>query len=127
MSDRSPGRRQAGVTLTGFLLLAAVAALAGKLLLSLLPVYLDHFKVVAALESLQAQPDWPSRSREEVLATLQKRWEVDSVTYVTAPDVTISSEGRLTRVRIAYDVARPFIRNIELLVHFDDAIEAEPR
>jgi len=105
----------------------AVAIVLGTLALRLLPAYLNHYKIKASLEALQSQPEWASRSREDIIGSLQKHWEVDSVDDVTARDISITREGHNTRVRVAYDVTRPFLRNIDLVIHFDEAIEAAER
>lgn len=118
---------QRGMTLLSFLVTVAIAIVLGTLVMGLLPAYVNHYKVKASLEALQSQPEWASRSREEIISSLQKHWEVDSVDDVTPRDIAITREGRSTKVRVAYDVTRPFFRNIELVIHFDEAIEAAER
>lgn len=118
---------QRGVTLLSFLVTMAVAIVLGTLTLRLLPAYLNHYKIKSSLEALQSQPDWASGSREDIIGSLQKHWDVDSVDDVTARDIAITREGRSTRVRVAYDVTRPLFRNIDLVIHFDEAIEAAER
>jgi len=118
---------QRGVTLLSFLVTMAVAIVLGTLALRLLPAYLNHYKIKSSLEALQSQPDWASGSREDIIGSLQKHWDVDSVDDVTARDIAITREGRSTRVRVAYDVTRPLFRNIDLVIHFDEAIEAAER
>ena len=118
---------QRGVTLLSFLVTMAVAIVLGTLTLRLLPAYLNHYKIKSSLEALQSQPDWASGSREDIIGSLQKHWDVDSVDDVTTRDIAITREGRSTRVRVAYDVTRPLFRNIDLVIHFDEAIEAAER
>ena len=118
---------QRGMTLLSFLVTIAVAIVLGTLALRLLPAYLNNYKIKSSLEALQSQPEWASRSREDIIGSLQKHWDVDSVDDVTARDIAITREGRNTRVRVAYDVTRPFFRNIDLVIHFDEAIEAAER
>lgn len=115
------------MTLLSFLAVIAVGGFMGTLVLRLAPVYINHFKVVAALNALHNQPEWASSSREQLVASLQKRWDIDSVDEVTAKDVTVSREGQTVKVQVAYAVTRPLVRNIDLVVHFDEAIEAVPR
>ena len=118
---------QRGMTLLSFLVSMAIAIVLGTLALRLLPAYLNHFKIKSSLEALLSQPEWASGSREDIIGSLQKHWEVDSVDDVTARDISITREGRNTRVRVAYDVTRPYFRNIDLVIHFDEAIEAAER
>jgi hypothetical protein len=118
--------KQNGMTMFNFLIVIAVSGFLATLTLRLLPVYLNHFKVKAALESLPAQPGLAAMSREDIMIALQKRWDIDAVADVTREQVVISREGGRTRVRIAYDVIRPVMGNVEALVHFDDSVEAGP-
>ena len=133
VSNKAMGMRpisrssQRGLTLLSFLVTMAVAIVLGTLALRLLPAYLNNYKIKSSLEALQSQPEWASRSREDIIGSLQKHWDVDSVDDVTARDIAITREGRNTRVRVAYDVTRPFFRNIDLVIHFDEAIEAAER
>ena len=133
VSNKAMGMRpisrssQRGMTLLSFLVTMAVAIVLGTLALRLLPAYLNNYKIKSSLEALQSQPEWASRSREDIIGSLQKHWDVDSVDDVTARDIAITREGRNTRVRVAFDVTRPFFRNIDLVIHFDESIEAAER
>lgn len=118
---------QHGMTLLSFMLTAAIVIVLGTLVLRLLPVYVNHYKVKSSLDALQSQPEWASRSREDIISTLQKHWEVDTVNDVSPRDIAISREGHKTTVRVAYDVTRPFFRNLDLVIHFNEAIEAAER
>ena len=127
MNRRIAFGRQRGMTFLSFLVTVAVAGLIGKLALALAPVYLNHYKVIASLESIKANADWSARSREDLLNSLQKRWEVDSVDEVTTRNVGLTRDAQGTQLRITYDVPRPLFRNIDLVVHFDESIEAPSR
>lgn len=121
------GSGQRGMTLMSFLFAIAMAGVVGTLALRLIPVYLNHFKVVSSLDALKSQPDWETSSREQILEMLQKRWDIDSVDGLTPRNVVVSKTGRNTQVRVAYDVTKPFFHNIDLIIHFDEVIEAESR
>lgn len=127
MNCRIPVGNQRGMTFLSFLVTVAVAGLIGKLALTLAPVYLNHYKVIASLESVKANADWSGRSREDLLNSLQKRWEVDSVDEVTTRNVGLTRDAHGTQLRINYDVTRPLFRNIDVVVHFDEFIEAPSR
>lgn len=120
-----PGQR--GMTLLSLLFAIAMFGVVGTLALRLIPVYLNHFKVMASLEALQNQPGWASSSREQILGMLQKRWDIDSVDGLTPRDVLVAKQGHNLQVRVTYDVTKPFFHNIDLVIHFDEVIEAETR
>lgn len=95
----------------------------GRLAFQLAPLYFNNMRLVASLEGLKAQPEWYTWSREDILDALRKRWAIDPVDHVTAQEVRVECDVGKTRVRVTYDVVQPFFRNVELLVHFDEAIE----
>ncbi|AAU92528.1 hypothetical protein MCA1464 [Methylococcus capsulatus str. Bath] len=120
-------RHQRGLTFIGFVLLMAVAGFFLLLLFRLGPVYLNHYKVNSSLKSLKSDPQLLEKTREDILKTLEKRWDINMVDSVTTKDVRISrSEGTL-RVQVVYDVVRPIVGNVAALIHFDDQIEVEHR
>ncbi|CAI8776386.1 DUF4845 domain-containing protein [Methylocaldum szegediense] len=114
---------QNGLTLIGFLWVAFLIGFFSLLVLKIGPIYLEHYKVVSSLESLKKENDIASKSREEILSLLQKRWEINMVERVTAKDVKIIKNGSYLKVEIAYDVAQHLFGNVDALLHFDDLIE----
>jgi len=114
---------QRGMSFLYFLVMLAVWGGVGRLAVQLAPLYFNNMRLTASLESLKAQPEWYTGSREDILDALRKRWEIDPVDHVTAREVRIERDPGKTRVRVTYDVVQPFFRNVELLVHFDEAIE----
>lgn len=114
---------QRGMTFIGFVLLMILIGFVAMLALKLTPIYLDHYKVVASLESLASDKDLASRSRNEIIASLGKRWEIDMIDSVTKDDVVITKDINHLKIQIVYDVTKPIMGNVDVLIHFDDAIE----
>ncbi|MGZ8216046.1 DUF4845 domain-containing protein [Methylomagnum sp.] len=116
---------QRGITFIGFVLLMVGVGFVALVALKLAPVYLDHYKVVSVLKSLENDKDLASRSRDEILRTFEKRWDIDMIDSVTRDDVTIIKDIHHIKVQIAYDVTKPILGNVDALIHFDDAIEVD--
>lgn len=121
----SPSRQQ-GLTFMGFVMLMTVLGFFLLLLFKIGPIYLDHYKVVSALHGLKSDPDLASRTPQEILATLDKRFDIDMIKSVsTKENVYITKDiGQIT-VQIAYDVTEHILANIDVIVHFDNSIEAK--
>jgi hypothetical protein len=118
-----PPSRQRGMTFLGFVMLMCLIGFFSMLIIKIGPIYLDHYKVVASLEGLKADPDLPSRSKQDILSSLAKRWDIDMVSSVTKDDVYVAKEMGKVTVQVAYDVTKPIMGNIDVLVHFNDSIE----
>lgn len=116
--------RQRGMTFLSFLLVVGLIGFFTTLVLKIGPVYLEHFKVKSSLSALKADRDLPSRNREEILRSLEKRWDIDMVDSVSKDDITITKDINQVSVRVAYDVVKPLFGNVDVVVHFDDIIEA---
>ncbi len=118
--------RQSGMTMIGFLLMFMLIGFFALLVLKIGPIYLEHFKIKSSLESLKNDPDFATRTKEEILTTLQKRWDINSVDRVTAAkDVKVSRQGGKLTVQVAYEAVEHIMGNVDVLVTFDDSIEAE--
>lgn len=116
--------RQSGMTMIGFLLMFMLIGFFTLLTIKLVPIYLEHYKIVSSLEALKSDPDLVSKPKEEILKTLEKRWDINMVNRVTVQDVKITKQGGRLTVQIAYEAVEHIMGNVDVLVTFDDSIEA---
>ncbi|MHB1950681.1 MAG: DUF4845 domain-containing protein [Acidiferrobacteraceae bacterium] len=118
-------RRQAGITLFGMVLVVLVIAFLTLLVLKLLPAYLNNFKVNSDLKNLMQQPDAPRLSRSEIVDGLERRFEIDEVSYVhLSKDLTVVRIPGGKRVSIKYSVRVPLAYNVSAIIDFNDQREA---
>jgi hypothetical protein len=115
--------RQRGMTLISFLLLFAMIGSFILVGLKLTPIYLEHFKIKTTLENLKSEPELAEKSPKEIIATLQKRWDINSINRITAADsVTIEASGGSLTVQAEYEVEEPIVANVSALVRFKDSV-----
>lgn len=115
--------RESGLTLISLVIALAVFAFLGLLLLKIGPIYLEHYKVVSSLESLRNEPNLASKSKTSVRQLLMKRLDINMVTDVKKEHIDVKKiDGTLT-VEIDYEVIKPIIGNVDVLVYFDDKVE----
>lgn len=125
---RNEPSRQKGMTLIGFMMMFVLIGFFALLILKIVPIYLEHFKVLTALQSVKKEGDLSTKSKEEILGMLEKRFDINSIDRVSTKDVTVVREGGQTRrVQIAYEVVEPIMGNVSVLIEFDDSIEAGGR
>lgn len=108
--------RQAGMTMWSAAFVIAVAVFFLFLLFKLLPPYLEDLKVRTALEGLARESS--GMSPPELVARLEKRFDIDNVTNVRAQELQIQSRGRSKVMRIDYEVVVPLAFNISALLEF---------
>lgn len=114
-------RRQHGITLIGFAIVLIVVGFFAYAAMKLIPVYSEYFGVVKSVKSLQGEAGIETMSIDQIRRKLDTIFDVQ---YVDETDVPLSSVTLITAngqrsLNVAYSVDKPFIYNIDLLVHFN--------
>lgn len=126
-SANRPHGRQDGLTLIGFLFLLALLGFVTLSVVRISPIYFDHYLIQTTFESLKKDPDLQSKTRDEILSLLQKRWDINNIENVTTKDVKITREEGSIKLHLKYDVTRNVFGNLDVLVHFDDLFLIESK
>jgi hypothetical protein len=118
-------RKQRGITLIGFAIVLVIVGFFAYAAMKLVPVYSEYFSVVKSMKSLQSDADVENMGIEEIRRKLEPIFDVQ---YVDENDVPLSSVTLITAngqhsLNVAYSVQKPFIYNIDLLVHFNYTVD----
>jgi hypothetical protein len=119
---RSKPRRQAGMTTIGFLILAVFIGLFAFAFIRLTPVYLNYMKVAGVLEGVHKEFDGQNASRTALRTSISRRFDVESVSEITAKDIKVTTDANGYLVEAVYDHTAPFIGNVSFTVHFDKKV-----
>jgi len=114
--------RQGGITSVGFLILAVFIGLFGFAAMRLSPVYLNYIKVAGVLDGVFKEFDSQSPSRAAIQKSIRRRFDVESVSVITARDIKVTSESGGFRIEAVYDHVAPFLGNVSFSVHFDKKV-----
>lgn len=96
------------------LILAGGAILAA---LRLVPVYLEYNTVKKELETVMSEAP-PNASARALWRDLSKRLNINNVNGIEESDLVVEFVDGGHQVILEYDVIRPFLANIDFLVHF---------
>jgi hypothetical protein len=118
-------RKQHGITLIGFAIVLVIVGFFAYAAMKLVPVYSEYFSVVKSMKSLQSDAGIQNMGIEEIRRKLEPIFDVQ---YVDENDVPLSSVTLITAngqrsLNVAYSVQKPFIYNIDLLVHFNYTVD----
>ncbi len=116
-------QKQKGLTLISIVFILVILGSVVLLVLKIAPIYMDHHNVSNALEAVKEMPEVTTMSRQEIQSTLAKRFNLNYVEDVTLDDVEIIKRPGYVKVRIAYEVVKPIVGNLSVLVDFDDSFE----
>jgi len=116
-------KRQSGMTLIGLLTVLFLIGFFALLTLKILPIYLEHFKVVSSLESLQQTPDLADEPRRKIVDLLNRRLDINMVENVHPEDIEVHKEDGIVTVSVVYSVEKPLFGNLSVIADFDDQIK----
>jgi hypothetical protein len=115
-------QNQAGLTLLGFLLVLVVVLFFVYVGMRIAPLYLEYNALVSAMENLEETPG----AAELSPISIKKR--IENSLWVSYSTENIRREHmRITRsngvkVRVAYEVRRPMIGNVDVILSFDHSV-----
>ncbi len=116
-------QRQRGMTFWGLLFVLGVIAFSVFLTFKLFPVYLQDFKVKAAMDGLARNPDISRMTKAEMVESLRRRFEIDDVEEVDPSTLVVELRGRQKAIHLRYERVVPLMFNISALLEFDHTRE----
>ena len=117
-------RHSRGITLLGFLIMLCVAGFFAYVVMKLVPVYVEYFGVVKAMEQVKDEPGASQKSIEEIRRELNVKFDLQYVDEKDIPPQAIQLKREATgpTLRIAYEKRVPFMYNIDLVAVFDKSV-----
>jgi hypothetical protein len=115
--------RQAGMTSLGILIMVTFIGLFAFAGIRLTPVYLNYMKVAGVLSGVEDEFDGQNPSRGAIRTSIDRRFEIESVSEVASKQVSITQNGTGFEVVVAYDHTTPFISNIYFTVRFNKSVQ----
>ena len=116
-------KHQKGLTFISLVFVLGLIASFVLLGLKIVPIYLDHSKVVSALADIEKTPGIEELSPAEIRNSLSKRFNINYVNDVTQDDITVTKYGDYLKVAIEYEAVRKIAGNLSVLVEFNNFIE----
>jgi hypothetical protein len=115
--------RQRGITFIGWIVLLIPVAIVAYAAIRVVPVYLNYLKVSRALDQVASEHKGDEQvSMQAVRNSLEKRFDIDSVSYPTVQQVSIVREGKSVAVEARYEDVAPLFANISVLLRFDKRV-----
>lgn len=122
MTIKSNCRKQRGLTLISFGIVLVVVLFAAYTGMKVIPMYLEYNALVNALRTLQDDPAAadmdPYQLKERIINSLWVSYASDNIRN---EHIRISRAGGV-KIRVAYEVRKTWIGNIDLLAHFDKTV-----
>jgi hypothetical protein len=121
-SSSSPHRRQAGVTLIGFLLLAGLFGVVGLAVIKLVPMYMRNLTLTTVLTDISNELSGKAATPGAIRVALGKRFDIEGI-ELPPENVKITQIRDGYQVRIEYEARAHYVSDIWLLVTFDKQVD----
>jgi hypothetical protein len=119
LETRRSSRRQAGMTTMGLIILVLFVGIFAFAGIRLTPVYLNYMKVLGVVNGVVEEFDGAGASRAQIRSSISRRFDIESVSEISARDVKVTAKDGGFEVVAAYSHKAPFISNVYFLVEFD--------
>ncbi|MFC5489810.1 DUF4845 domain-containing protein [Dokdonella soli] len=117
-------RKVKGITLIGFVIVLCVLGFFAYLAMRLIPMYVEYFGVVKAMEQVRQEGGAGQKSLDEIRRDLSFKFSTQYVDDASVPPsaIQLKREGGASTLRIAYEKRVPFMYNLDLVGKFDKSI-----
>ena len=119
---RNTVSREKGMTTLGLLILVIFIGMFAFATIRLTPVYLNYMKVAGVLDGVYQEFDGQNPARAAVRTSINRRFDVESVSVITSRDVKVTSDSGGLLVQTQYDHTTPFLGNVHFTVRFDKQV-----
>lgn len=110
--------KQRGISFLGMLFVGILIVVVAITAIRIVPVYTEFMTVKKILRAMQ-QDSLDSMTPGQIKTAFDKRASIDYISVVNSSDITISrSESGATVVSIEYQVVKPLVGNMSILMDF---------
>jgi len=110
-------RNERGLTMIGFIFVAAIVVIVALVGFRVLPAYVEYFQVQKALQG--SLDDSESGSLADVRRNFDRRVGATYVDSVRPTDVTVSRKGNQIVATVVWQRILPMVGNASILLDFD--------
>lgn len=111
-------KKQAGVTLTGMVLVSIVVVLTLLLAFKIVPVYVEYYTIEKQMKAMAMDPKLRGATRNQITNAWAARAAVDNLTSIDPNYVEVTKDGDSLVVSGEYSVKVPLFRNIAACFDF---------
>jgi len=117
--------RQTGMTAIGWLIVLALIGFFVLITLKMVPAYLEYYKIVSTLESLEEESDL--KTPAAIRRLVERRFEISYVDRITARDVQIQPAGPYYKVTAQYNASEHLFGNVYVVMKFYKQVRVAAR
>ena len=111
-------RKQAGVSLSGFLVVLVGLGLVALIGFKAGPPYMEAATIQKIFKTLAANPELKGLTPRDIANAYDRARSIDNVTTLTGADIEVTKDGANLVISASYSVKVPLVANVSLLLDF---------
>ena len=118
MEQRRGMQRQRGMSIIGFLFVAAVVVVVALVGFRMLPAYIEWYTIQKALDAAVADAG-NDPSLNNIRKAMERKLSADYADAVSAKDVNVVKNGNTITAQVSWQKILPLVGNVSILLDFD--------
>lgn len=114
---------QSGMTGLGWVIVLGLIGFFAMITIRMVPVVMEGITIKRHVESLQQVPLITKKSKAEIHALLQRRFDVDDVTSVTRKDIKIERKPGHLIVTLEYEIRKPLMGRYDIIARHKNSVD----
>lgn len=110
--------QQRGATALGMLTILAILGLGLYAVIRLVPVYLEYFEIVGAMEKIPKETSAAETNPEKIRFSLNRTWLIEDIKTLDYKEIQIRKSSSGYEMTAEYRAEVPFIGNVSLVADF---------
>lgn len=115
--------KQGGLTLISFLIVLSVVIFVAFLGMKIGPIYMEYYSVVSAMNGVASERGSANLSPFDIRVKIHNRLYVSNTSYSVKDQNIKVTRGNGVNLRIAYEVRKPVIGNLDVVAKFDRTVK----
>jgi Tfp pilus assembly major pilin PilA len=123
-------KKQAGMTLIGWVIVLGIIAIFATMAMRLLPMYQEYYAVITVMDGMEEEIRNNKLTKKQVMSLLKKRFNTGYIFAVKKDNIELlrgKNNVHVDKIIIDYEVREPFIAHIGLVGTFHLEAEAKQR
>jgi hypothetical protein len=110
------------MTAIGWMIVLALIGFFVLLTLRMAPAYMEYYKVVSTLESLEEETGWSEVTPQAIRRLIERRFDISYVHSITPRQVSIKPSGGYYIVTAKYDAREHLAGNVYVIMKFNKQV-----
>ena len=116
-------RKQRGLTLMGFGLVLVLVVFFSYAAMRIVPLYLEYQALISAMNTLVIDPRGRKMTSRQIKNKLiDSLWVNYATDNIKREHMKLTNKKKGLQVRVAYEVRKDFVGNIDLILSFERAV-----